>query len=303
MMIVGLRPKRSARKPSSKAPAAMPAIVAYWKAPAAVRLSENSRMISGMTLPTASVVIANVKNMSAVSQRISESLCFGSALVGIVVLFPAPLSAVRVYGTGRARAAGARRRIWNFENSKAVVQAPANVGRVPVLTRKRRTSPRVEPPPCKRPPCSLQTGAASNSGPQLYWRTLRHDKQDRVSSEPCRPDIAMRVRCDRAPLRRALLQPRGVDRSQRHGHRVPLRQSARDREARRRRRGRRDSALDRGDDVAVGAASPRLEPVELQGRREDQAAGPAVRRRQLSAQDHARLARGRHGSRRAARHG
>ena len=53
-MIVGLRPRRSARKPSNKAPAAMPAMVAYWKAPASVRLNENSRMISGMTLPTAS---------------------------------------------------------------------------------------------------------------------------------------------------------------------------------------------------------------------------------------------------------
>src|SRR5690606_9356409 len=90
-------------------------------------------MTSGMTLPTASVVIAHVKNMSAVSQRIRASLCFGAAgLVGIVLLFPAPVSAVRVYGTGRPCAAGARRRIWNFENSKAVVQAPVNDGRVPV---------------------------------------------------------------------------------------------------------------------------------------------------------------------------
>ena len=69
-MTVGLRPSRSARKPSSNAPAAMPAIVAYWNALAAVMLSENSAMTAGITLPTASVVIAKVKNIKQTSARI-----------------------------------------------------------------------------------------------------------------------------------------------------------------------------------------------------------------------------------------
>jgi hypothetical protein len=69
-MTVRLRPTRSARKPSSNAPAAIPAIVAYWNALAAVMLSENSAMTAGITLPTASVVIAKVKNIKQTSARI-----------------------------------------------------------------------------------------------------------------------------------------------------------------------------------------------------------------------------------------
>jgi hypothetical protein len=47
-------------------------------------LDDLSLMISEMTLPTASVVIANVKNIKQVSQRIKRSLCAASVVFSVI---------------------------------------------------------------------------------------------------------------------------------------------------------------------------------------------------------------------------
>ncbi len=59
-------------------------MVAYWNAPAAVMLRRNSVMISEITLPTASVVIANVKNIRHMSQRIRRA--FRATLASVPVM-------------------------------------------------------------------------------------------------------------------------------------------------------------------------------------------------------------------------
>src|SRR6478609_6606501 len=65
--MVGLRPSRSARNPSVIAEIAIPDMVAYWNEPPAVSPRWNSRMTCGMTVPTESVVIANIANIAKTS--------------------------------------------------------------------------------------------------------------------------------------------------------------------------------------------------------------------------------------------
>ena len=111
----------------------------------------------------------------------------------------------------------------------------------------------------------------------------RRDCSESSYREHCDPDSEFRRRpaarrlrgC--APLRAGVLQNRRTGDDQRHGHRVPLQQSARDLEARRRRRERRDAALDRGNDVAVDLAAARLEPAKLRARRARHARRPCRR--------------------------
>ena len=72
--MVRFRPSLSARNPRSNAPAAIAAMGAYWKAEAAFMSRRNSSITFGMTLPTASLVIANMRNMRQVSARMTSRL-------------------------------------------------------------------------------------------------------------------------------------------------------------------------------------------------------------------------------------
>jgi len=62
--MVVLRPYRSARCPRKNPAIAMPPIVAYWNVPAAVSDRWNVLTTSGMMMPTESVVIANIANIT-----------------------------------------------------------------------------------------------------------------------------------------------------------------------------------------------------------------------------------------------
>jgi hypothetical protein len=90
--IVCRLPNRSASCPSVRPASAMPPIVAYWNVPAAVSERRKVLMTSGMMIPTESVVIANMANITKVSVLTTAMFRGSRTPLCAMLMLPGPRS-------------------------------------------------------------------------------------------------------------------------------------------------------------------------------------------------------------------